>query len=165
MYAGLHAVPSTECLGQPVPRGEPATPCAKSSSDCLGLTTIVFRCLEATLSSAAVARGFASYLATLCGLAPADVRMQVGPSPLRCLSCCFRAAGLLVLCLLGAGSQWQHWHALFFFLQVGPLQIDLTALLLIVVLTAVLAKGTKESSQFNMGEPCAAGSRLARGTC
>lgn len=35
-------------------------------------------CLETTLSSAAVARGFASYLATLCGLAPADVRWKAG---------------------------------------------------------------------------------------
>eukprot|EP00887_Chlorella_sp_A99_P006516 scaffold3.g6516.t1 len=65
-------------------------------------------CLETTLSSAAVARGFASYLATLCGLKPADVRIQL-----------------------------------------GPLEIDFTALFLIAMLTAILSKGTKESARFN----------------
>ena len=69
-------------------------------------------CLETTLSSAAVARGFASYLATLVGLQPSALR-----------------------------------------LAVGPIQFDPAAALLILLLTALLIKGTRESSMFNMGAP------------
>lgn len=72
--------------------------------------------LETTLSSAAVARGFASYLATLLGLQPSALRIPV-----------------------------------------GPLELDVPALLLICVLSAVLAAGTKESAAFNMGEGLGAG--------
>lgn len=86
-------------------------------------------CLEITLSSAAVARGFASYLATLLGLAPSALR-----------------------------------------LSVGVVQLDPAAVLLIAFLTAILVKGTKESSVFNMGglraarEAAPGGSRVA-GAC
>ncbi|KAL4458687.1 hypothetical protein ABPG75_013552 [Micractinium tetrahymenae] len=66
-------------------------------------------CLETTLSSAAVARGFASYLATLLGLQPSALRFSA-----------------------------------------GPLELDPAAALLILLLTAILAKGTRESSIFNM---------------
>ncbi|EFN50706.1 hypothetical protein CHLNCDRAFT_7483, partial [Chlorella variabilis] len=66
-------------------------------------------CLEITLSAAAVARGFASYLATLFGLAPSALRVSV-----------------------------------------GPVQLDPAAVLLIALLTAILIKGTRESSLFNI---------------
>ncbi|KAL4420141.1 hypothetical protein ABPG77_010357 [Micractinium sp. CCAP 211/92] len=66
-------------------------------------------CLETTLSSAAVARGFASYLATLLGLQPSSLRISA-----------------------------------------GPLELDPAAAALILLLTAILAKGTRESSIFNM---------------
>ena len=65
--------------------------------------------LETTLSSAAVARGFASYLATLIGLSASSLRISV-----------------------------------------GPIQLDPAAALLVLLLTALLIKGTKESSLFNM---------------
>lgn len=65
--------------------------------------------LEITLSSAAVARGFASYLATLIGLHPSALR-----------------------------------------LSVGPVQFDPVAALLVLALTAILIKGTRESSIFNI---------------
>lgn len=65
--------------------------------------------LETTLSSAAVARGFASYLATLIGLSASSLRIAV-----------------------------------------GPIQLDPAAALLVLFLTALLIKGTKESSLFNM---------------
>ncbi|PRW59844.1 transcription elongation factor SPT5-like protein 1 [Chlorella sorokiniana] len=65
--------------------------------------------LETTLSSAAVARGFASYLATLIGLSASALRISV-----------------------------------------GPIQLDPAAALLVLLLTALLIKGTKESSLFNM---------------
>lgn len=67
-------------------------------------------CLETMLSSAAVARGFASYLATLLGLQPSALR-----------------------------------------LTLGPVQLDPAAALLILLLTGLLIKGTRESSRFNMG--------------
>lgn len=76
-------------------------------------------CLEITLSAAAVARGFASYLATLFGLAPSALRVSV-----------------------------------------GPVQLDPAAVLLIALLTAILIKGTRESSLFNIG--AGAGRRLWR---
>lgn len=66
--------------------------------------------LEYTFSSAAVARGASSYLATLMGWDPSALR-----------------------------------------LQVGPLALDPVALLLVLLLSVVLAKGIKESSQFNIG--------------
>lgn len=50
-------------------------------------------CLEITLSSAAVARGFASYLATLFGLEPGALRLGLGPVQLD------PAAALLILAL------------------------------------------------------------------
>lgn len=58
--------------------------------------------LETTLSSAAVARGFASYLATLLGLDPAQMRIPVGPFQLD-----FVALGLICVLstLLAAGTQ------------------------------------------------------------
>lgn len=65
--------------------------------------------LETTLSSAAVARGFASYLATLIGLPASALRINA-----------------------------------------GPIQLDPAAALLVLFLTALLIKGTKESSRFNM---------------
>ncbi|KAI7841378.1 hypothetical protein COHA_004996 [Chlorella ohadii] len=65
--------------------------------------------LETTLSSAAVARGFASYLATLIGLSASALRINA-----------------------------------------GPIQLDPAAALLVLFLTALLIKGTKESSRFNM---------------
>jgi amino acid transporter len=68
-------------------------------------------CLEITLSGAAVARGFASYLATLLGMQPSALRIPV-----------------------------------------GPVQLDPTAVLLIAVLTAILMKGPRESSIFNISE-------------
>ena len=77
-------------------------------------------CLETTLSSAAVARGFASYLATLVGLQPSALR-----------------------------------------LAAGPIQFDPAAALLILLLTALLIKGTRESSIFNMGAS-AASSRVSK---
>ena len=39
---------------------------------------------------------------------------------------------------------------------VGPVQLDPAAALLILLLTAILVKGTRESSIFNMGELCCA---------
>lgn len=73
--------------------------------------------LETTLSAAAVARGFASYLATLIGLDPSQLRIPL-----------------------------------------GPFQLDFTAALLICLLSALLAAGTRESAVFNMSE-------LAGGSC
>lgn len=52
-------------------------------------------CLETTLSSAAVARGFASYLATLFGLSPSALRLSLGPVQLD-----FPAALLVLLLTL-----------------------------------------------------------------
>jgi APA family basic amino acid/polyamine antiporter len=66
-------------------------------------------CLEITLSCAAVARGCASYLATMLGLAPDALR-----------------------------------------LSLGPLELDPAAVVLVAALTAILVKGTRESSLFNM---------------
>ena len=65
--------------------------------------------LETTLSSAAVARGFSSYLATLVALQPQDLRVPL-----------------------------------------GSVALDFPALLLILALTLLLCKGTRESSTFNM---------------
>ncbi|CAG9462064.1 unnamed protein product [Pedinophyceae sp. YPF-701] len=66
--------------------------------------------LEYTFSSAAVARGFTSYLATLLGLAPDDLRIDIG------------------------------------FTELDPL-----AFLAVVGLCYLLARGTKDSKNFNWG--------------
>lgn len=39
-------------------------------------------------------------------------------------------------------------------IPLGPIQLDFVALALIALLTAILAKGTKESMVFNIGEGC-----------
>lgn len=77
--------------------------------------------LETTLSSAAVARGFASYLATLFGLSPSSLRIDL-----------------------------------------GAIQLDPAAALLVLFLTALLIKGTKESSLFNMVGGWVGGSGVAQ---